>query len=125
MTTTAVKYYKGEEGQRPWGSWHVLETGEGFIVKKIIVNAGEILSLQRHQHRSEHWVIVAGEADVTIGETTTRGTVNESFYIPVTSWHRIANPGAQQLVFIEVQTGTILDENDIERSNDKYGRVSS
>ncbi len=122
MSTAAVKYHKGEEGQRPWGSWHVLETGEGFIVKKIVVNAGEILSLQRHQHRSEHWVIVQGVADVTIGDETRRGNPNDAFYIPVTSWHRIANPGSEKMVFIEVQTGAILDENDIERSNDKYGR---
>ncbi|OPZ78841.1 MAG: Alginate biosynthesis protein AlgA [Alphaproteobacteria bacterium ADurb.Bin438] len=117
-----IKYKIGEEGQRPWGKWQVIDVGEGFIVKKITVNAGEILSLQRHKYRSEHWIITKGNAKVTIGDTVYDGKGDDAFYIPKTSWHRIKNDGENEMVFIEVQTGDILDEADIERVNDKYGR---
>ena len=118
-----IKYKKGEKGARPWGEWEVIDTGERFIVKKITVNPGEILSLQKHNYRSEHWIIADGEAEVTIDGTAFKAGRDKAFYIPVKSWHRIRNSGSDKMIFIEVQTGDILDEGDIERKEDVYGRV--
>ena len=82
-----------------------------------------MLSLQRHNHRGEVWTIVTGQAQVTIGDRVVTAVAGESVSIACGEWHRIANPGATDMVFIEVQTGAILDEADIERSEDRYGRT--
>jgi mannose-1-phosphate guanylyltransferase/mannose-6-phosphate isomerase len=108
---------------RPWGSYESLVSAHGFQVKRIVVNAGASLSLQLHHHRSEHWVVVSGEAEVVCGEKIFRLQHDESTYIPVGSKHRLRNPGTAPLVVIEVQTGDYLGEDDIIRFNDNYGRA--
>lgn len=117
------KYNIGETDTRPWGKYRVTDAGMGFITKQIEVNAGGILSLQRHKWRSEHWIVVQGTGVITLGDKKFNVKANDHFFIPVTEWHRIENPGKSPLVFIEVQTGDNLDENDIERKDDKYARV--
>ena len=108
---------------RPWGSYDSIDQGSGFQVKRIFVDPGKKLSLQRHKHRSEHWVVVKGEAEVTVGEVVTRLTANQSTYIAAGVVHRLANPGLEALEIIEVQTGSYLGEDDIERLEDDFNRV--
>lgn len=115
-------YKIGESDNRPWGSWEVLSVGDGFCVKKIVVNAGQMLSLQSHNFREENWIIASGEALITLGEEKLTKSVGESVYIGVGVKHRIQNDTDNQLIFIELQTGEKLDENDIVRYEDKYGR---
>ena len=100
-----------------------MDAGDGFCVKRICVTPGNILSLQSHNHRAEHWIIVKGQALVTLGEEKLVKNANESVYIPVGTKHRIQNDTQQEMEFIEVQTGDNLDENDIIRYEDSYGRV--
>lgn len=107
---------------RPWGSYRVLVEGSGFKVKKITVNSGGRLSTQRHQHRAEHWVVVSGIADVSINDKARILTADKSCYIAAGQIHNLANNQAEPLILIEVQTGSILDESDIERFDDQYGR---
>ncbi len=116
-------YKKGVFDTRPWGSWETIEVGETFCVKKIVVKPGKTLSLQSHEHRDEHWIIVEGEAIVTLGEKEILKKANENIFIPKQIKHRIANKTNSEVVFIEVQTGSILDEEDIVRYEDAYGRV--
>jgi mannose-1-phosphate guanylyltransferase len=108
---------------RPWGSYTVLQEGIGFKIKRIEVKSGHSLSLQLHLRRSEHWVIVSGQAEVTCGEKTFPLAVNESTFIPVETKHRLSNRVAEPLVMIEVQCGDYLGEDDIVRFDDRYGRV--
>jgi len=108
---------------RPWGTYTVLDQGPGFKIKRIGVKPGASLSLQMHHHRSEHWVVVSGEAAVVNGEASLRVRSNESTYIPAGHKHRLANPGKELLVLIEVQTGSYLGEDDIVRFEDRYGRA--
>ncbi|MEP7208309.1 MAG: mannose-1-phosphate guanylyltransferase/mannose-6-phosphate isomerase [Casimicrobiaceae bacterium] len=108
---------------RPWGAYTVLQDGPRFKIKRIEVKPGASLSLQLHHRRSEHWVIVCGIAEVTRDEDVFRLGANESAYIPVETRHRLANPGTEPLVMIEVQCGDYLGEDDIVRFDDKYGRV--
>ena len=108
---------------RPWGSYETVASGPGFQVKRIIVDAGERLSLQSHVHRSEHWVVVRGSAEVTVGDRVSILQENESTYIPAGTVHRLANPGKTPLELIEVQRGAYLGEDDITRFEDEYGRV--
>jgi len=117
------KYKIGETDTRPWGKYRVTDVGNGFITKQIEVNPGGILSLQRHNHRSEHWIVVAGVGTVTLGDKVVTVNTNQHIFLPVGAWHRMENRGTKPLVFIEVQTGDSLDENDIERKEDKYSRV--
>jgi mannose-1-phosphate guanylyltransferase/mannose-6-phosphate isomerase len=107
---------------RPWGFFESLATGPGFQVKLLHVNVGGKLSLQRHRHRSEHWVVVRGAAKVTVDATEQTVRENQSVYISATQWHRLENPGDVPLEIIEVQIGGYLGEDDIERSDDIYGR---
>ena len=117
-----VVYSKGDSDERPWGRWEVLDVGEGFCVKRITVNPGAKLSLQMHHHREEHWTIVRGTAMVTKGEETFELASNSHVFIPLETVHRIENKGPDLVEFIEVQTGEKLDENDIVRLEDSYGR---
>ena len=119
----ATTYKRGDNDTRPWGTWEVLESSDNYCVKKICVTPGSILSLQLHHHRSEHWIIVEGEAVVTLGDDKIIRKTDESVYIPVETKHRIQNNGSKDLVFIEIQTGENLDENDIVRLEDQYGRA--
>ena len=115
-------YKLGESDVRPWGKWKVTAVGDGFIKKEIEVNPGEILSLQRHDHREEEWTIVKGQGCVTLNGKRHEANVGDVFIIPVGAWHRLENIGKGALVCHETQTGDILDENDIERKEDKYAR---
>ena len=108
---------------RPWGSYTTLEQGPGFKIKRIVVNPGAALSLQLHRHRSEHWVVVAGVAEVVNGEREFTVGANESTFIPAGHRHRLSNRGAEPLVIIEVQTGAYVEEDDIVRLDDVYGRA--
>jgi mannose-1-phosphate guanylyltransferase/mannose-6-phosphate isomerase len=108
---------------RPWGSYESLTRGPRFQVKHIVVAPGESLSLQMHQHRSEHWVVVQGSAEVTVGDKVSILQENESTYIPAGTKHRLANPGKIPLELVEVQCGTYLGEDDIVRFDDRYGRA--
>lgn len=108
---------------RPWGSYTVLGEGPGYKMKKISVNPGQRLSLQLHYHRSEHWIVTAGAARVTIGETEKMVHENESVFVPQSTKHRLENPGRIPLEIIEVQNGSYLKEDDIVRFDDVYGRV--
>ena len=108
---------------RPWGWYDLIDSGERFQVKRIVVNPGASLSLQMHQHRAEHWVVVKGEAEVTHGERNFSLKENESTYIPPGHKHRLRNGGAQPLEIIEVQSGSYLGEDDIVRFDDSYGRA--
>ncbi|KAA0073088.1 mannose-1-phosphate guanylyltransferase/mannose-6-phosphate isomerase [Tardiphaga sp. P9-11] len=107
---------------RPWGSVQALEDGERYQVKRLVVRAGERLSLQMHHHRSEHWIVVRGTAKVTINDLIKTVHENESIYIPLGATHRLENPGKIPLELIEVQTGSYLDEDDIVRIEDDYKR---
>ena len=109
---------------RPWGYYEFIDAGERFQVKRIVVIPGGILSLQKHRHRAEHWVVVRGTAEVTIGKQARTVHENESVYIPIGSVHRLANKGKIQLELIEVQTGSYLGEDDIERHEDIYKRTT-
>ncbi len=107
---------------RPWGSYESLAAAEGFQVKRIIVQPGQTLSLQKHFHRAEHWIVVKGTAEVTRGEEVFSLTEDQSTYIPLGTVHRLANPGKIALELIEVQSGSYLGEDDIVRFEDIYGR---
>jgi len=107
---------------RPWGTYEGLDAGDGFVVKRITVNPGASLSLQRHRHRAEHWVVVHGTARVICGEDILTRTANQSVYVPIGTVHRLENSGETLLEIIEVQTGDYLEESDIERLEDRYGR---
>jgi len=107
---------------RPWGWYETLCLDQRFQVKRIMVKPGGVLSLQSHRHRSEHWIVVAGTAEVTIGDAAQLVTENQGVYIPLGQKHRMANPGKVPMYLIEVQTGAYLGEDDIIRYEDIYDR---
>jgi mannose-6-phosphate isomerase-like protein (cupin superfamily) len=117
-------YQVGQRDERPWGSWEIIAVGARYAVKRIVVRPGQRLSLQRHQFRAEHWIVVGGIAQVTRGETTFPVGAGEHVVIGRGDIHRIANTGDEDVVFIEVQHGERLEEDDIERLQDDYGRMS-
>lgn len=110
---------------RPWGSYECISCSERFQVKRIVVKPGAVLSLQKHYHRAEHWVVVKGTALVTKGEDVVQLKEDESIYIPLGVLHRLENPGKIPLEIIEVQSGAYLGEDDIVRFDDAYGRTKS
>lgn len=110
---------------RPWGSYESLVNRDGYQVKHIIVNPGEALSLQSHQHRAEHWTVIKGRGIVTCDEEEIALEENESTFIPLGSKHRLVNPSDETLEIIEVQVGDYLGEDDIVRYEDKYGRIKN
>lgn len=112
-----------EHDVRPWGSYTVLDEGDGYKVKRIEVLAGKRLSYQRHARRGEHWYVVHGVARVTLDGVDHDRGVGEGIDIPLGAAHRVANPGSDLLVFIEVQRGDYLGEDDIERLQDDFGRA--
>ena len=107
---------------RPWGSYHTVDAGDRFQVKRLVVKPGARLSLQMHHHRAEHWVVVRGTARITRGNDEVLLTENQSTYIPLGTVHRLENPGKIPLHLIEVQSGAYLGEDDIVRLEDSYGR---
>jgi mannose-1-phosphate guanylyltransferase/mannose-6-phosphate isomerase len=108
---------------RPWGWYDSIDSGPRFQVKRIMVKPGASLSLQKHHHRAEHWIVVSGTAEVTNGDQVLLLTENQSTYIPLGQIHRLANPGKVPLEIIEVQSGSYLGEDDIVRFEDTYGRT--
>ena len=109
--------------QRPWGWYDVIDQGNRYKVKSIEVSPNASLSLQKHLHRAEHWVVVEGTAQVEVDGKITIIRENESTYIPLGSKHRLSNPGKIPLRIIEVQSGSYLEEDDIQRFDDDYGRT--
>ena len=107
---------------RPWGSYDSLENADGFQVKRLVVRPGGVLSLQKHERRSEHWVCVQGRVRITRNDETFHLGVNESTYVAIGDVHRIANPFDEPAHIIEVQCGDYLGEDDIVRLEDDYGR---
>jgi mannose-6-phosphate isomerase len=112
-----------EFDQRPWGTYTVLEEGTTFKVKRIEVLPGKRLSYQKHSQRAEHWVVVEGTAKVTLDGNEITVRTGEAIDIPIGAAHRVENPGETDLIFIEVQRGNYLGEDDIERLHDDYGRA--
>lgn len=119
----ATTYIIGERGERPWGSWELLDAGAGYVVKRITVEPGRKLSLQKHHYRAEHWVVVSGTARVTRDDEVLLLHENESLFLPLGCVHRLENSGPAPLILIEVQTGSYLGEDDIVRLEDAYGRT--
>jgi mannose-6-phosphate isomerase len=109
--------------RRPWGTFTVLDEGEGYKVKRIEVLPGKRLSYQRHQRRAEHWMVVQGTALVTLDGNEVSVPSGENIDIPLHAAHRVENRGGELLVFIELQRGDYLGEDDIERLQDDYGRA--
>ena len=111
------------ESERPWGAYRRIDIGNRYQVKRITVASGGKLSLQKHHHRAEHWVVVAGTVEVTKGDSTHLLHEGDHIFIPKGEVHRCTNPGKIPLILIEVQTGTYTGEDDIVRIEDVYGRV--
>ena len=109
--------------ERPWGWYDVIDEGDRYKVKSIEVNPGQKLSLQKHHHRAEHWVVVEGTAKVEVDGKETLIYENQSTYIPLGAVHRLSNPGRVPLRIVEVSSGAYLGEDDIERYEDNYGRL--
>ena len=109
--------------QKPWGSYTTLDERQGYLLKRIEVLPGESLSLQSHKHRAEHWLVASGKAEVQCGDKTFTLKPGEAAVIPKGAKHRLANPGKELLILIETQMGDLLDENDITRYTDLYGRA--
>ena len=107
---------------KPWGSFENLHSGKNFLVKKIIVKPGGVLSLQSHEHRSEHWIVAQGKAEVIIDDKIINLKENENIFIPKGAVHRMSNKHSEDLIIIEMWYGNILDENDIKRYEDIYKR---
>jgi mannose-1-phosphate guanylyltransferase/mannose-6-phosphate isomerase len=122
-TTMREEHTLHRKVHRPWGWYDSIDEGRRFKVKRIQVKPGASLSLQKHHHRAEHWIVVKGTAEITIGNRVLMLTENQSTYIPLGEIHRLANPGSIPLEIIEVQSGTYLGEDDIIRFDDSYGRV--
>ena len=113
-----------EEGNRPWGIYEILDSQTNFKVKRVVVLPGKRLSYQSHEKRAEHWFIVQGSGEVTLNGENFGCTVGDTFDIEIGKKHRIHNTGVQDLIFIEVQTGTYFGEDDICRYEDDFGRIS-
>jgi mannose-6-phosphate isomerase-like protein (cupin superfamily) len=118
-----IQSQRHREDHRPWGYYRVLEDRPDHKVKRLVVYPGKRLSLQRHQHRAELWQIIQGRAIITRNNDTLRPKTGQAVDIPIRAWHRIENPGTENLVFIEVQTGDYFGEDDIERKEDDFGRM--
>jgi mannose-1-phosphate guanylyltransferase/mannose-6-phosphate isomerase len=124
QTTKREEHTMHRKVHRPWGWYDSIDEGGRFKVKRIQVKPKASLSLQKHHHRAEHWIVVTGTAEITNGDKVLILTENQSTYIPVGEVHRLANPGSIPLEIIEVQSGSYLGEDDIVRFEDTYGRAS-
>ncbi|HEY9816513.1 MAG: cupin domain-containing protein [Leptolyngbya sp. DLM2.Bin15] len=122
LTLPSTSGSSGEAEPRPWGSYTVLEEGQGYKIKRIEVKPGHRLSLQMHHHRSEHWIVVSGTAKVVCDGEEKLLFSNQSTYVPACTQHRLENPGVIPLILIEVQNGQYLGEDDIIRYQDDYAR---
>lgn len=110
--------------ERPWGNFTVLDEGAGYKVKRIVVLPGKRLSYQKHAQRCEHWMVVSGQAKVTLDGQDSLLKLGDYIDIPIGAAHRVENPGAEKLTFIEVQRGAYLGEDDIVRLQDDFGRTA-
>ena len=117
-------YFVGDRDDRPWGSWEVLAVDEAYVIKKIIVSPGQKLSLQKHKHRRENWLCISGTGRVQLGDEIQEFKTGSTAVIEQGQQHRLECCGTGNLVLIEIQTGTVLDEDDIIRLEDIYGRLS-
>jgi mannose-6-phosphate isomerase len=115
--------FSQQHDERPWGSFTVLDEADGYKVKRIEVLPGKRLSYQKHSRRSEHWMVVQGSAKVTLDSREQILNAGQTIDIPLQAAHRIENIGAEKLIFIEIQRGSYLGEDDIERLQDDYGRL--
>ncbi|MCL2438925.1 MAG: phosphomannose isomerase type II C-terminal cupin domain [Alphaproteobacteria bacterium] len=118
-------YSLGERCERPWGTWAVIDKGQGFIVKRFEVNPGQRLSLQYHNHRQEVWAVASGVGEVQVGNDTRTVGSGDTIMIPMKSLHRITNIGKEVLTIVETQIGDNLDEADIVRLEDDYARAEA
>lgn len=123
IMVSSQSFQNSDDNHRPWGYYCVLADETDHKVKRIVVYPKQRLSLQRHKYRNEHWYIVKGEAVVTRNDEEITLKAGEAVDIPVKAWHRIMNPGDENLLIIETQTGDYFGEDDIERSQDDYGRA--
>ena len=112
----------GQTYERPWGTYKTLDQADGFQIKIITVNSGGRLSLQSHEKRQEHWVVVAGMATITVNESKKEYQPGSYIFIPLQAKHRLENFGKDQVILVEVQMGSYLGEDDITRYDDVYGR---
>lgn len=110
--------------ERPWGSFTVLDEGENYKVKRIEVIPGKRLSYQKHAKRCEHWLVVTGAANVTLDDSIVPLNIGDTIDIAIGAAHRVENPGPDKLIFIEIQRGTYLGEDDIIRLEDDFGRIA-
>ena len=124
QTTKREEHTLHRKVHRPWGWYDSIDEGSRFKVKRIQVKPGASLSLQKHHHRAEHWIVVKGTAEITNGDKVLLLTENQSTFIPLGEVHRLTNPGAIPLEIIEVQSGSYLGEDDIERIEDIYRRLN-
>lgn len=123
-----IEQFMSEENMsemRPWGSWHIVDVGEGYKVKRIHVNPGARLSYQCHDYRSEHWVVISGVATYVLDGQTSVAYEGHSVDVPKGAKHRLANEHKNELVIIEVQRGAYTGEDDITRLEDDYGRTGA
>jgi mannose-6-phosphate isomerase len=111
-----------ESEERPWGSWHVIEVADGYKIKRIHVKPGGRLSLQSHERRSEHWVVIQGEATCEVDGVVSTVRHDQSIDVPLGAKHRLGNQGTEEVVIVEVQLGDYTGEDDICRYEDDYGR---
>ncbi len=118
-----ISEQRKREDHRPWGFYEILSDEKDHKVKRITVYSHQRLSLQRHQKRAEHWYVIQGDAVVDLDDREIHLQAGEAVDIPKNSWHRVRNPGENNMVFIEVQTGEYFGEDDIERKEDDYGRT--
>lgn len=118
----SYQYQAGDSSLRPWGSWRVLEVFPHSVLKRIEVLPGKRLSLQRHRYRAEHWILADGEVSVLVGQRQFRLGIGQWVDIPVGVAHRLSNEGSTTAVVMELQHGSLLSEDDIERLEDDYGR---
>ena len=109
--------------KKPWGSYEIIQSGKNFLLKKITVKPGGVLSLQSHEHRSEHWIVAQGNVEVIIDDKIMNLKENENVFIPKKAVHRMSNKHSEDLIIIEMWYGNILDENDIKRYEDIYKRT--
>jgi mannose-6-phosphate isomerase len=116
--------YTQEFDRRPWGSFTILDEGSGYKVKRIEVLPGKRLSYQKHARRSEHWMVVQGVGQVTLNQENKYVEIGDTVDVPVGTLHRILNFGAEPLIFVEIQRGDYLGEDDIERIQDDFGRIA-
>ncbi len=124
MSELSAIDYSPKFDERPWGSFTVLDDGEGYKVKRIEVLPGKRLSYQKHSRRAEHWMVVQGVARVTLDGREILLNAGEVIDIPIGSAHRVENPGDERMIFIEIQRGDYLGEDDIVRLQDDFGRTT-